>query len=196
MDEFLGPTVYCDTMHRSVIAKAHELSAGNLKESAVAIWDFVSDMPYRFDVWGVRASETLAKGYGMCTNKANLQIALLRSLGIPAAYGIMKIKKEAFYSIGGTSFYEKINPQTVHVFCYVNLNGLWIASDATKKRERFWDGETDYKKPPIYTLREEPMVDNLDSKMAIKSKYTKEEIVEINKYIDELEVTGDGGFEA
>ena len=36
---------------------------------------------------------TLEKLEGMCTNKATLQIALCRAIGIPAGYSIVHIKR-------------------------------------------------------------------------------------------------------
>ena len=65
-----------------------------------------------------RASETLLAGEGMCTNKANLQVALLRAAGIPAGFVLAHITKEAFMGPQMLDeVYEMISPVTVHVFC-------------------------------------------------------------------------------
>lgn len=48
---------------------------------------------YSFQDKSDLASDTLRKRLGMCTNKATLQIALLRALGIPAGYCVVHIYK-------------------------------------------------------------------------------------------------------
>ena len=48
---------------------------------------------YSFQDKSDRASDTLMKMEGMCTNKCTLQVAMLRSLGIPAGYCIVHIYK-------------------------------------------------------------------------------------------------------
>jgi hypothetical protein len=64
------------------------------------------------------ASDTLRKGEGMCTNKANLQVALLRAAGIPAGYVVVHVTKACFE---GPQVLDEvlaaISPITVHVFC-------------------------------------------------------------------------------
>lgn len=200
MKDYLSATQYCDIHHPLVKAKAELLSRSSAKDTAIAIWDFISLIDYRFDFWNVKASETLEKKQGMCTNKANLQIALLRANGIPAGYGVMKIDREAFRKISTTDFFEKISPVTTHVFCYVFLDGRWIAADATRDRKippekagiedirlHPWDGETDFKKP-AFVVSEEPMVANLDAKLEIKPRFlTREVLDEINSHIDRSE---------
>lgn len=202
MIEFLQETKFCDITNPRVLQKANELLKDTEFDSAIAIWDYISSIPYRFDFWSVKASETLDKGYGMCTNKANLQIALLRANEIPAAYGVMKIKREALKSATSSDFYEKINPITTHIFCYTYLDGKWIASDATPHRKapkldrldnkdiRFnlWDGKTQYKKHSYYVICERPFKGNLDNKLSIKPRFLTQEILDkANDHIDKLE---------
>ncbi len=80
MREFLLPTEYCDVNHPDIQAVANDLRQETDRQTAIAVWCYISHIPYRFDFWSIKASETLHKGQGMCTNKANLQIALLLSL--------------------------------------------------------------------------------------------------------------------
>ncbi len=86
-----------------------------------------TQIPYGLDYCDVKASETLEKGWGMCTNKATLQIALMRAIGIPAAYGLVHITKEAFR---GTipELFDAISEPTTHCFACA-----WVASE-----ERFF----------------------------------------------------------
>lgn len=209
MKEFLRPTKYCDTAHPDVIAKASELTRSDARETAIATWCFVSHIPYRFDYWSTKASETLDKGYGMCTNKANLQIALLRATGIPAGYGQMKIRKEALRDVSDEEFYAKIAPVTTHIFCWVYLDGRWIASDAT--RDRFlegdvpddptdnraypWNGNTNYKKPPRFVVSEEVVAANIDEKLSIRPRFLNDDVLaRINAHIDELAKGGNDAY--
>lgn len=201
MKDFLLPTKYCDSTHPEVVNLAAKLARSTDKETAIAVWDFITLFDYRFDFWNVKASETLAKRQGMCTNKANLQIALLRANGIPSAYGVMKIRRSAFERIATTEFFAKISPITTHVFCYVYLNGRWVASDATRDRKLIydnpkvddiralpWDGETDFKKPAVYVVSEKPMVANLDDKLEVKPRFLTVEILDqINAHLERLE---------
>lgn len=59
-----------------------------------SVYQFVKELPYRLEDWDVKASETLRKGWGMCSGKTNLLVAMLRSVEIPARYRILKIKSE------------------------------------------------------------------------------------------------------
>ena len=58
------------------------------------VYQFVKELPYGFEDWNIKASETLQKGWGMCSGKTNLLVAMSRSLEIPARYRIFKIKAE------------------------------------------------------------------------------------------------------
>ena len=96
--EYLKPTYFCD-FHRvlSIGQTAIEV-AGKVEDKqqkADCIYRFVKEFPYALEDWDVKASETLQKGWGMCSGKTNLLVALLRSLGIPARYRIIKIHSEA-----------------------------------------------------------------------------------------------------
>ncbi len=74
-------------MRIRALARHLTADAGSEREAAVRLFDFVRDeIPYRFGPWGLCASETLARGEGSCTNKANLLVALLRAAGTAAAY--------------------------------------------------------------------------------------------------------------
>ncbi|MDO8507572.1 MAG: transglutaminase family protein [bacterium] len=202
LSEYLEKTRYCDCQNPEIKAKARELEGKDETKTAVNVWKFISYVPYRFDFWNVKASETLDKRYGMCTNKANLQIAILRAAGIPAAYGTMKIRKSALLDVSSPDFYEKISPVTTHIFAYVYLNGEWIATDATRDRTLEgdvphdpldnraypWDGKTNYKKSPNFVISEGKMSANIDKKLEIKPRFITPEVLErINTHIDNMQ---------
>jgi len=122
LDPFLIPTEICDSDNELIFCKAKDI-IGRTKDIKVAanhICEWMrEEITYTFDFCSVKASQTLLKREGMCTNKANLQIALLRSLGIPAGYGIVHITKQVFERDVVPEIYEKISEPTTHVFACV-----------------------------------------------------------------------------
>ena len=97
---FLLPTTICDSTHPDVVALSKRLiPTGNTSaaRAAATVRTWVrQNIRYVLRDKAERASETLAAREGMCTNKANLQVALLRAAGIPAGYVLAHITKEAF----------------------------------------------------------------------------------------------------
>ena len=97
-EDYLRPSELCD-FHRfpEIAAKAKELcqDCDSHEEMFRRIYDFVRELPYGLEDWDVEASRTLAKGWGMCSGKTNLLVALLRSVGIPARYRVYRIRGEA-----------------------------------------------------------------------------------------------------
>ena len=138
--EYLQPSKLCD-FDRSleIRAKAEELT-GNCsteRQKFQSLFGFVKELPYGLEDWDVAASETLAKGWGMCSGKSNLLVALLRSLGIPARYRVYRIKAEVNLWIevtGQRKLSQRMGPapsQQDHVDCGVWL-GKWHACDPAR----------------------------------------------------------------
>ncbi|MGA2369004.1 MAG: transglutaminase domain-containing protein [Dehalococcoidia bacterium] len=104
------------------------------KERFQRIFDFVKELPYGLDDWDLKASETLRKGWGMCSGKTNLLIAMLRSIGIPARYRIYGIKAEAVLwnqlgkLEGKAQRLKELGEERDHVDCEVWL-GRWTDCD-------------------------------------------------------------------
>jgi len=95
--EYLQPSELCDFDRSPEIrTKALELTenCSATGQQFRRLFGFVKELPYGLEDWDVAASETLAKGWGMCSGKSNLLVALLRSLGIPARYRVYRIKAE------------------------------------------------------------------------------------------------------
>ena len=119
MRPFLLSSAVCDAEHPSVVELSRELvgSAETVSAAAAAVRAWVREhIVYTLQDKSDRASDTLEKREGMCTNKANLQIALLRAAGIPAAYTLVHITKEAFAGPHTLpEVYEPISEITLHV---------------------------------------------------------------------------------
>ena len=95
--EYFSPSVLCDFDANSEIKNtALRLVADDLDTSkkAESIHKFAKGLLYRFDDWNIKASETLMRGWGMCSGKTNLLVAMLRSLQIPARYVIVRCQAE------------------------------------------------------------------------------------------------------
>jgi len=129
----LQKSVYCDFDHPAVSSLAEDL-ANNEPDPVVvtqSIFKHIRDnIRFGLDLVQVKASETLAKGYGVCWNKSLLMVALLRSNKIPARMAYNPVKREFMRPAMGDvcqTLTETIN----HCFTQVQLNGKWIAADAT-----------------------------------------------------------------
>lgn len=124
--QYLCPTPTVDSDHPAVraFAAASAGDAADAVERAVALFYAVRDGfrydPYRvvLTVEGVRASTTLANGYGWCVPKSALLAAGCRAAGIPARLGYADVrnhlsterlrrfmKTDVFYWHGYTSMY-------------------------------------------------------------------------------------------
>ena len=99
---FLIPTALCDADAPEVVTLARSLvkvDAG-IKEKAMLIRTWIRQaIAFRLDDKKAKASETLQKREGMFTNRANLQVAMLRAVGVPAGYRLMHITKECYRTL-------------------------------------------------------------------------------------------------
>jgi transglutaminase-like putative cysteine protease len=140
-EKYLQPTELCDfERHPEIRAKALELTRGcrSREEMFQSIFAFVRELPYGLEDWDVTAFETLAKGWGMCSGKTNLLVALLRSVGIPARYRIFRIKAEGRlwqWIIEDEELAQRLGAASAeqdHVDCEVWI-GEWRACDPSRE---------------------------------------------------------------
>lgn len=138
LEDFLKPTEFCDSDHPDIIAAANAITWDCIteKEKAMSIFYYVRDnFPYTFGNWNWKASETLKSKVGMCTNKANIMVALLRAAGIPAGYGLLKVNAQDYFGpVTPVSFRFMGSKRSVHIYPYVWLDGRWIKADASTDR--------------------------------------------------------------
>lgn len=200
--EYLLGTKVCDIESPDIRMKAYLLTKSNYseKQKAIDIFNFVRDeIKYRFDYSYTKASETLKKGYGNCFNKTNLQIALLRSLGIYSGYKVYLIKKEVFFPIVPKDIYELISQPTIHVSCVVFLNERWVEADTTIDFELYnhiyrnmenwkyeeWDGEKDISLPQKYIIECEGIYSNIDLYLLNPPKFWNDQLLKkANDFIE------------
>lgn len=117
--EQLLPSPLCDFKQPEVLS-LHERLVGSIKDPekiAQKIYQFLREkIFYEFDFWDVKASETLLKNTGMCFNKSNLMVALLRLSNISCVYSLFWIAKRGFRFTADEAMFQKIQPQTVHAY--------------------------------------------------------------------------------
>jgi hypothetical protein len=134
---YVQPSELCDFDSSSQIKqKTLELIRGckNQRERFEMIFAFVKELPYGFEDWDLKASDVLKKGWGMCSGKTNLLVAMLRSVGIPARYRVYRIMADnTLWSRlgnegGQPGRLEELGEERDHVDCEVWL-GKWIVGD-------------------------------------------------------------------
>ena len=135
---YLQPSGLCDfDISAEIILKTQELTAGSRNRAGKfsSIFAFVKEMPYGLEDWDLKASDVLRKGWGMCSGKTNLLVAMLRSAGIPARYRVYRIKADAKLwnklgkDSGSAARMNGLGEERDHVDCEVWL-GKWMDCDA------------------------------------------------------------------
>ncbi len=133
--EFLITTRYCEADHREIRGLARQLTQACQSdvEKAVTLFHWVRDqIEYRLGLHKHTASETLAHQWGSCSNKANLLVALMRALGIPAGFHLLEVKtREYFGPLTLPAFCPFVSHRSLHVFCALYLQGQWVRCDPT-----------------------------------------------------------------
>lgn len=125
------PETLCDIDHPEIRRRAARLRRATQASTAEAILKFVQPMPYRFGTWQERASDTLARGTGMCTTKANLQVALMRASGLEAGFVEIPMPTATLGKLMPSSWLSLMRPTVRHYFAAVKLGGRWHSADSS-----------------------------------------------------------------
>lgn len=121
----------CDVHHPKIRRQAARLMRMTPEATAQAIFKFVQAMPYRFGTWQERASDTLQRGSGMCTTKANLQVALMRACGLEAGFTEVPMVMSVLGKLMPDAWLPLMRPRVRHYFGAVRLDGCWHAADSS-----------------------------------------------------------------
>jgi transglutaminase-like putative cysteine protease len=142
LEPYLTATRLCDfDTDSSVREKAAEIAQGcaGKRERFERLYRFVKELPYGLEDWDVKASETLGKGWGMCSGKTNLLIAMSRVLSIPARYRVFRIRAEARLLRWAAEQEEGLGAELGelpleqdHVDCQAFLEGRWQQYDPSR----------------------------------------------------------------
>jgi hypothetical protein len=125
------PETLSDIDHPQIRRQAARLRRTTEAATAEAIFRFVQAMPYRFGNWQERASDTLARGNGMCTTKANLQVTLMRAAGLEAGFVEMPMSMSVLGKLMPAAWLAMMRPTVRHYFGAVKLGGRWHAADSS-----------------------------------------------------------------
>ncbi|HKZ94654.1 MAG TPA: transglutaminase family protein [Candidatus Bathyarchaeia archaeon] len=154
LEEYLSVTKLIDSNHQLVRTAALRIAgeAGTPKDAAVKLFSFVRDkIPLAIVNPWKTASETLRMRKGSCLTKATLQVALLRSVGIPARFRVVEFKGNdpaEWRGIVPSFSVSRLPERWSHIFVEVYIEGRWIMADATFDKALVpdtddWDGEKD-----------------------------------------------------
>lgn len=121
----------CNHLHPLVQRSARRLRRETPEQTAQAIFGFVRAMPYRFGGWQERASDTLVRGVGMCTSKANLQVALMRALGLQAGFVEIVMPMGVLRLLMPERWGSLMRSQVRHYCAAVQLQDRWHVADAS-----------------------------------------------------------------
>lgn len=207
LEPFLKETNYCDYSHSDIqkIARQFKKKYPDKKELAVALFYYVRDnILYRVGHWNKKASETLFEGRGSCTNKANLLVALMRVVGMPAGYGLLRVKGREYFGEIVPSFLKKrISKESIHIHAYVYLKDKWIKCDPADDKKLSentsyfnpqsklvdWDGKSNamLNLDQSHILNNEGLLNDIDHIMSKKPRNAKGIPLEIgNLYVEFL----------
>jgi transglutaminase-like putative cysteine protease len=132
---FLAATPMCDAGDASVRDTAVEVTrdARTPREAAVALFYWVRDqVTYTMGDWNWRASETLRLRRGTCSNKANLMVAMARSIGIPAGFHVQFVTTPSYFSGSFIPLVQRsVRDKAIHVYVTLFLDGRWVKCDPT-----------------------------------------------------------------
>jgi hypothetical protein len=201
-ERFLAPSKSCNSDHPAIAEAALSLGeAGDSeRDKAVEVFHFVRDrISFQFSWFSDTASDTLASKRGHCYQKANLQIALLRCLGIPAGFITQRIDPGVLRPFLSDEAAEIIGEPVGHCHACALLNGRWVSADSTfdkplldfvlddhwQMQER-WDGIHDVKLPAELLIGEpsEPLAaiwipDDLRDRTPRQNRVLNQRLLEI-----------------
>ncbi len=161
---FLSPTYFCDHEHPEIesLARTLEHETETPAEYVKKVFFHVRDtILFGVDLWQVKASQTLSRGYGACYNKNLLMMALLRNRSIACRLKANPMKNSFTRPSAGEGYKVLSNP-FYHCFTDVLLCENWISLDPTLDKRTYdtffkplnpgWS--IDWKKngmPPLYS---------------------------------------------
>lgn len=199
----------CDYHHPAIQKCALKLMGETDAETAQNIFYFVQAFPYRFGTWQETASTTLAKGVGMCTTKANLQVALCRANNIEAGFVEAPLALSVLGIIMPPSWRLLMRSTFKHYYAAIKINGRWHSADATFNTavcDAFVEANPEFAQlhPVTFAegkpfspssmmnqtdpfLKDDEVLANLEEEMSKKSRFTVQHLEALNTSLDRIQ---------
>lgn len=135
VQKYLDPGKYINSNHPAIIAKMRDLIGQETDpvKKAKILFEFVRDQIQEGFINSMVASEVLAKGEGVCHEKASLLTALARAAGIPAYYGFTVVEIKNWRNEKG----HVSDIKFLHGATGLYLNEKWILYDPTGNIQRW-----------------------------------------------------------
>jgi hypothetical protein len=183
MDDYLRPTIYCDSDNPEIRETALTLikDTQTPKDAALKIFLFVRDEMLFGLNEHTKASQTLRRKTGQCVTKSTLQIALLRAAEIPARYHRVDVHKNCLKGlISPMVFNQFADSIEDHPWCDCYLSGRWISCETLFDRTLYesavrqgivdrnqittidWDGERDLLTLSAWILKDKGACPHMD----------------------------------
>ena len=164
MQDYLAATRLCDCDNPWLREKAEEITNGATtpEEKALRIFYFVRDnIRFGMAFSRSRASQILKLGYGECLTKTNVQVALLRAVGIPAQMRWVMAQSKVLRGLVADFVLRLIASEASHFWAECYLRDRWVSCEATFDKPLYegmlkqglitkgqiptidWDGEND-----------------------------------------------------
>lgn len=202
-------TKLCDYQHPAIQKCARQLKGNTPADTARNIFYFVQAIPYRFGTWQETASTTLAKGVGMCTTKANLQVALCRASNIEAGFIEAPLELSVLGIIMPPSWRLLMRSSFKHYYAAMKINGRWHSADATFNDDvcdAFVEANPEFAQlvPVTFAegfpyspsalmnqtdpfLTDDEVLTNLEEEMSKKSRFTMQHFEALNTTLDRIQ---------
>jgi hypothetical protein len=143
LNEYLSPSPLCNFDKAVLRSMAMEISrsVSTPVEGALRVFKYVRDgiaFNATLDIY-LKASEVIGRKTVDYCNKVNVQVALLRAIGIPARYHTVRVKKEILKHFVPGFLYSRLPNPVGHFWCECHIEGKWIACEALFDKP-FYDG--------------------------------------------------------
>ncbi len=134
LDRYLTPSKMSDCDHPSMKRMAQEIATGaeNPTQAALRVFRYVRDeiaFNATLDIF-LKASQAIERSTMDYCNKINIHASLLRAIGIPARFHMVRVRKEMLEHIVPGFLYRHLPNPVGHFWCECHLNGRWTACEA------------------------------------------------------------------
>lgn len=139
MKETLKETYFCDYNHPAIQKLAHELAEQTSDPMNIAKKTFYyvrDNIITGYDLYRMKASDILKKGYGICWGKSTLLITLLRCNKIEAQFGTIPVHRKFIEPLIG-NFYHLANSPYRHCVVHAFLNDRWTILDPVLDKKTY-----------------------------------------------------------